>query len=109
MSNALNWFEIPVTDLPRAKDFYSRILRADLREESLSGRNMAILPYQNGGVGGAIIQGEGPLSRRVGGRRGERGWGVRVSPEGAALSGPRSDKVELYGSVHNIDRPATGL
>jgi uncharacterized protein len=59
MSSALNWFEIPVTDLPRAKNFYSRILQADLREESLSGRNMAILPYQNGGVGGAIIQGEG--------------------------------------------------
>ncbi|MFL6234821.1 MAG: VOC family protein [Thermoanaerobaculia bacterium] len=59
MSNALNWFEIPVTDLARAKEFYSRILQADLREESLSGRSMAILPYQNGGVGGAIIQGEG--------------------------------------------------
>jgi predicted enzyme related to lactoylglutathione lyase len=59
MSNALNWFEIPVTDLARAKELYGRILQADLREESLSGRNMAILPYQNGGVGGAIIQGEG--------------------------------------------------
>lgn len=59
MSSALNWFEIPVTDLARAKEFYSRVLQADLREESLSGRNMAILPYQNGGVGGAIIQGDG--------------------------------------------------
>ncbi len=58
MSSALNWFEIPVTDLARAKEFYGRVLQADLREESLSGRNMAILPYQNGGVGGAIIQGE---------------------------------------------------
>ncbi len=58
MSSALSWFEIPVTDLARAKEFYSRVLQADLREESLSGRNMAILPYQNGGVGGAIIQGE---------------------------------------------------
>ena len=35
------------------------------------------------------------LSRQVGGRRGESGWGVRVSPEGAALYGPQSDKVEL--------------
>src|ERR1700710_2778053 len=33
------------------------------------------------------------LSRRLGGRLGERGWGVRVSPEGAALFGPQSDKV----------------
>jgi predicted enzyme related to lactoylglutathione lyase len=58
MSNALNWFEIPVTDLARAKEFYGRVLQADLREESMSGREMAILPYQNGGVGGALIKGE---------------------------------------------------
>jgi predicted enzyme related to lactoylglutathione lyase len=58
MSNALNWFEIPVTDLARAKRFYGRVLQADLREESMTGREMAILPYQEGGVGGALIQGE---------------------------------------------------
>lgn len=58
MSNALSWFEIPVTDLARAKEFYGRVLKAELREESLSGRNMAIFPYQEGGVGGALIQDE---------------------------------------------------
>jgi hypothetical protein len=58
MSNALSWFEIPVTDLARAKEFYGRVLKAELREESLSGRNMAIFPYPEGGVGGALIQGE---------------------------------------------------
>jgi predicted enzyme related to lactoylglutathione lyase len=58
MSNALNWFEIPVTDLARAKQFYGRVLQADLREESMTGREMAILPYQDGGVGGALIKGE---------------------------------------------------
>jgi len=58
MSNALSWFEIPVTDLARAKTFYGRVLQAELREESLSGRKMAIFPYQEGGVGGAIIEGE---------------------------------------------------
>ncbi len=58
MSNALNWFEIPVTDLARAKEFYGRVLQADLREESMTGREMAILPYEDGGVGGALIKGE---------------------------------------------------
>ena len=58
MSNALNWFEIPVTDLARAKEFYGRILQADLRQETIAGMDVAILPYQNGGVGGAIIKGE---------------------------------------------------
>jgi predicted enzyme related to lactoylglutathione lyase len=34
MSNALNWFEIPVTDLARAREFYAKVLQAELREES---------------------------------------------------------------------------
>jgi predicted enzyme related to lactoylglutathione lyase len=58
MSNALNWFEIPVTYLARAREFYGRVLQADLREETMAGMDMAILPYQNGGVGGALIKGE---------------------------------------------------
>jgi len=58
MSNALNWFEIPVTDLARAKEFYGRVLQAELREHTMNGSHMAVLPYQNGGVGGALITGE---------------------------------------------------
>jgi predicted enzyme related to lactoylglutathione lyase len=61
MSNALNWFEIPVTDLARAKSFYGSVLQADLREETMSGTRMVILPYEKekGGVGGALVAGEG--------------------------------------------------
>jgi predicted enzyme related to lactoylglutathione lyase len=58
MSNALNWFEIPVTDLARAKKFYDQMLQVETREESMSGMTMAIFPYQEGGVGGALIVGE---------------------------------------------------
>ena len=57
MSNALNWFEIPVTDLARAKEFYGRVLQAELREETVGGTSMALFPY-DGGVGGALIAGE---------------------------------------------------
>jgi hypothetical protein len=57
MSNALNWFEIPVTDLARAKEFYGKVLQAELREETVGGASMAIFPY-DGGVGGALIAGE---------------------------------------------------
>ena len=56
MSNALNWFEIPVTDLARAKRFYGSVLQAELREESMSGRKMAIFPYEKEGVGGALLE-----------------------------------------------------
>jgi predicted enzyme related to lactoylglutathione lyase len=58
MSNALNWFEIPVSDLARAKRFYGSVLQAELREETMNGTSMAILPYEKGGVGGALIAGE---------------------------------------------------
>jgi uncharacterized protein len=58
MNNALNWFEIPVTDLARAKRFYSNVLQADLREETMAGTSMAILPYEKGGVGGALVVGD---------------------------------------------------
>ncbi|MDP9121761.1 MAG: VOC family protein [Acidobacteriota bacterium] len=58
MSSALNWFEIPVTDLTRANRFYSALMQAELRQETMEGTQMAILPYQQGGVGGALVRGE---------------------------------------------------
>ena len=30
MTHAVNWFEIPTTDLQRAKQFYSTVLQANL-------------------------------------------------------------------------------
>jgi len=56
MSNALNWFEIPVTDLARANRFYGALLRSELREEIFNDVTMALLPYQQGGVGGALVR-----------------------------------------------------
>lgn len=58
MSSALNWFEIPVTDLARAKRFYGNLLQAELRDETVGGMSMAIFPYQQEGVGGALIAGQ---------------------------------------------------
>ena len=59
MANAINWFEIPVTDMPRAVAFYSAILSAELTADpSMPGYLMAMLPYQDG-VGGALLYGEG--------------------------------------------------
>ncbi len=60
MSNAVNWFEIPVTDYDRAKSFYSNIFGATLTESEMNGLKMAFFPMQSQqGVGGAIVQGEG--------------------------------------------------
>jgi len=60
-TNAINWFEIPVTDFKRAKQFYSAIYAYEMPEMEMGPFTMGILPYdQNaGGVGGAICFGEG--------------------------------------------------
>lgn len=59
MANALNWFEIPVSDIDRAKKFYGTIFETELSDfEATPGFKMAMFPAE-GGVGGAIISGEG--------------------------------------------------
>ncbi len=56
--DALNWFEIFVSDLDKAKAFYGEILKAELADvPSESGCAMALFPYnQELGVGGALTQ-----------------------------------------------------
>ncbi len=59
MANAINWFEIPATNFSRAKTFYSSIFKAELTVQDIMDTQMAFLPAEDGGVGGAIVQGEG--------------------------------------------------
>jgi predicted enzyme related to lactoylglutathione lyase len=42
--NAAVWFEIPVSDLARAKAFYGAVLGADLKEEVMGGNPTATFP-----------------------------------------------------------------
>lgn len=58
MANAINWFEIPVTDMDRASGFYSKVLGADLHKEEIMGMEMAFLPMEGQGVGGALCKSE---------------------------------------------------
>jgi predicted enzyme related to lactoylglutathione lyase len=57
MQNAINWFEIPVDDLPRATAFYAEVLRIELRTERVQETLMAIFPYAAAehAVGGALV------------------------------------------------------
>lgn len=34
MTNAINWFEIPVTDFDRAKEFYGKLFDTEIQETS---------------------------------------------------------------------------
>ena len=61
MTNAINWFEIPVTDFARAKKFYETILGVEIMEMPFPNGKYGMLPadMQNGGVGGGLMQSEG--------------------------------------------------
>ncbi|MBE9609276.1 VOC family protein [Chitinilyticum piscinae] len=53
--HAINWFEIPVLDLDRAIRFYETLFATPLQRTDCGG-GMAIFPYQEGGVGGGLVQ-----------------------------------------------------
>jgi len=56
MANAINWFEIPVTDFGRAKKFYSTIFGVDMYEQMMGPHQMGFFPGE--GVSGAIVKAE---------------------------------------------------
>jgi uncharacterized protein len=60
MTNAINWFEIPVTDFTRAKKFYETLYDAEIMEVPFPIGKYGMLPadMQNG-IGGGLVQGEG--------------------------------------------------
>jgi len=55
MHNALNWFEIPVTDMARASRFYSTLYDTPLAPASFGGGEMTVLPYEKPAVGGSLF------------------------------------------------------
>jgi predicted enzyme related to lactoylglutathione lyase len=58
MANVINWFEIPVTDLDRSIKFYETILGAAPQKWEMEGMEMAVLPMEGDGIGGALCKGE---------------------------------------------------
>jgi predicted enzyme related to lactoylglutathione lyase len=57
MKNALNWFEIPVSDFSRAKTFYETIMDWKLQEMTMGPLTMGFFPADDGGTSGAIVMG----------------------------------------------------
>lgn len=57
-SNALNWFEIPTTDIERARRFYEAVFKITMSEMPIGEAKMFTFPYSptSGKVSGAIIQ-----------------------------------------------------
>ena len=60
-ANPVNWFEIPVTDLARAKKFYEAVFSVEIAENEMGPNKMGWFPMEVGAAGaaGTLIQGEG--------------------------------------------------
>jgi predicted enzyme related to lactoylglutathione lyase len=57
--NAVSWFEIPVKNFDKARQFYQAIFDFDMPEMQMGPNRMGILLHEQGaGVGGAIVAGE---------------------------------------------------
>lgn len=58
MSNAINWFEIPVTDMNRAIKFYSKVFSYPIMNRmQMDEIDMAFFPMTGEGVGGSLCKG----------------------------------------------------
>jgi hypothetical protein len=57
-ANVLNWFEVSVSDIARAKSFYETIFSIQLEEMDMMGMKMASFPYDpmSGKLSGALVQ-----------------------------------------------------
>ena len=55
--NALNWFEIPASDIKRATKFYETVFSIEMQQMEMGG-SMAFFPagMEGGKVGGALVQ-----------------------------------------------------
>tara|TARA_R110002049_G_scaffold97782_1_gene238137 strand:+ start:4023 stop:4400 length:378 start_codon:yes stop_codon:yes gene_type:complete len=63
MKHAINWFEIPVKNYERAKQFYSTVMDSEITDHHMPEQNMkyGMFSYDNDnkGVGGGLIEAEG--------------------------------------------------
>lgn len=49
MKQVIDWFEIPVSDMPRAQAFYEVVLQTTLHRENFAGSNMQMMVFKEDG------------------------------------------------------------
>lgn len=57
-TNAINWFEIPATDMARAKKFYETIFDIQMEEMEMPGMKYAMFPFDptKGKIAGGLAE-----------------------------------------------------
>jgi uncharacterized protein len=58
MDNTVVWFDIPVTDLDRATNFYAAVMQVELLPFHSEHAKMSFFPHEPGVVSGALVQSE---------------------------------------------------
>jgi hypothetical protein len=56
-NNVVAWFEIPSSNLDRAVAFYEKIFAKTMKRETMGPIQMAVFPYEQPGVSGAVVSG----------------------------------------------------
>ena len=66
--NPVNWFEIPVVVLPRAKSFYEAVFGISLTLEEMGPFKMAFFPMENNvyGATGSLMKSNGYVPSKTG-------------------------------------------
>ena len=60
-ANPVNWFEIPVNDMAKAKSFYETVFGLDIMETEMGPNQMGWFPMEMGAAGsaGTLMKGDG--------------------------------------------------
>jgi len=108
--SAVAWFEIPAREFDRTVGFYETLFASKLRVERMGGPRIAVFPYAETGIGGAVIEAgmlqPGGTGALVYLNCGPRLNSVidRVEAAGGQFAGPRIDLPPGMGSfVHVFD------
>lgn len=112
------WFEIPVTDMARAIQFYGAVLQVKLEENKSFGVPMAFFPSERDAVSGALIKmdalkpsSDGPVVYLNGGRDLQVVL-ERVQPNGGKVLVPKtkiSDEVGYFAIFLDTEGNRLGL
>lgn len=66
MNNVANWFILPVTDMQRAKQFYTSVLNTQLQDEGDDTYQMSVFEHELGGVSGMLLKADDYEPARTG-------------------------------------------
>lgn len=117
--HAINWFEIPVSDIDRAQAFYERILGKPLRRETMDGTQLAVFPSDKDAVSGALCAGSAGYKPADAGTivylNAEPSLDAvlsRVEPAGGRIATPRTelpDGMGVFALLTDLDGNRVGL